>query len=325
MHKLLVICGPTATGKTNLALKLAKKFDGEVISADSRQVYTGFNIGTGKDLPANSEFRVEDYGFKNASVGYYLIDGVKVWGYDLAGPTDEFSVADFERFATPKITKIANEGKLPILVGGTGLYMQAVIDGIDTIVPPNKTLRSLLADLDVDKLYERLALLNATKAASLNISDKKNPRRLIRAIEVADFYVRRNEVVKPLTKYKPNYELLLVGLNAEKPKLNSRISERVKYRLANGFLKEVKALLAQGVTWSDQAMQSLGYKQARQVVEGGQNIEEFVAAWTLSERQYVKRQMTWFNKDKRIIWFDIASVDMPKNVEKLVKKWYSSS
>src|SRR5258708_17897524 len=159
-QKLLVICGPTATGKTRLALDLAKKFDGILISADSRQVYKYMDIGTGKD-------------FKN------------ILGYDLVNPNEEFSVSNYSRLEREEIKKMQNKNLLPILVGGTGLYIKAVIDNIATInVAPDKNLRENLHSKTIDELYEILVKINPEKAESMNESDRKNSRRLVRAIVI---------------------------------------------------------------------------------------------------------------------------------------------
>ena len=141
MNKLLVICGPTSTGKTTLAVDLAKKFNGELISADSRQVYKGMDIGTGKDLPKGAKIKLPWF----QKYGYYELNGVKIWGYDLAAPRHEFNVAQYIKFAERLISDISKRGKTPILVGGTGLYIKAVIDGISTAsIPKNNLLRKNL-------------------------------------------------------------------------------------------------------------------------------------------------------------------------------------
>lgn len=319
--KLLVVCGPTATGKTTLAVKIAGSLNAEIVSADSRQVYKNMDIGTGKDVPKGARFRriSEKIG------GYYTFDGVRIWGYDLVSPKESFSVADYVPIAREIIERIWDKGKLPIIVGGTGLYIQGVVDGIKTAsVPKNESLRKRLEGRGVDELFEQLAQLDPIKAASLNTSDRKNPRRLVRAIEIAQWEVKgkkkkRKKGTKPLDE---DIESLFVGLKGSRRKLCKRIEKRVEERMRQGIKKEIEKLLASGVTWNDQAMDSLGYKQWEEFFEGDRKQENVVKKWKKDECQYAKRQMTWFKKDKRINWFDVFGGKYPENVEKTVKKWY---
>ena len=302
MKKLLVICGPTATGKTALAIKLAKKFDGEIVSADSRQVYKGMDIGMGKEW-----------------------GDVPIHGYDLVDPRREFSVSKYLKFARKILKDIWRRGKLPILVGGTGLYIKGVIDGIPTVeVPRNNELRKRLEEKSADELFESLSQLDAVRAGSMNSSDRKNPRRLVRAIEVAQWNLGHG--VKCLTSdiLHPT-SVLVIGLTAAKEPLNKRIEDRVGERVKAGIKKEIESLLKNGVSWDDQSMMSFGYRQYRDFFEGEVPEEVVVSEWTREEQKYVKRQMTWFKKDKRVGWFDIFEVDYQKKVEKMVAKWYPLS
>lgn len=301
-HKqLLVICGPTATGKTSLALKLARKFNGEIISADSRQIYKGFDIGTGKDLPQIPKW-------------------ARVWGYDLVGPKEEFSVSKYISFAQKALAAIWSKGKLPILVGGTGLYIKAVVDGIPTaFIPKNVELRENLKDKSAEELFESLAQLDSTRAASMNASDRKNPRRLIRAIEVAQWRLSGTEPKRKIVK--PD-SVLFIGLNAPREKMFKVISQRVEKRLEEGLVKEITGLLKSGVSWEDQAMSSLGYRQWRGYFEGKETLPKAAENWLREEQKYAKRQMVWFKRDKRINWFDITTSAFDQKVEKLVEKWY---
>ncbi len=301
MERLLVICGPTATGKTSLAFKLAKKFNGELISTDSRQVYTGMDIGTGKewgDLPT--------------------------WGYDLVDPKKEFSVSQYLKFAVKKINDIQKRNKLPILVGGTGLYIKGVVDGIPTAsVPQNKELRKILEEKSADELYEMLSQIDSTKAASLNFSDKKNPRRLVRAVEVATWMIDNQHKITNLQL--PIYNsVLFIGLTSNKEKLDENINKRVDQRIKMGVKEEVKNLIKNGVNWDNQSMMSLGYRHYRDYFEGAVEEATVIEEWKKDERKYAKRQMTWFKKDKRVVWFDPSSPTYVKNVEKLVKKWFNT-
>lgn len=299
MNKLLVICGPTATGKTSLGILLSKKFNGEIISADSRQVYKGMDIGTGKEWG----------------------DGAKIWGYDLVSPKEEFSVSKYLKFAQKCISDIEKRGKLPILVGGTGLYIKGVIDGIPTVdVPRNKRLRKNLEDRPADQLYEQLSQIDSFKAGSMNFSDKKNPRRLIRAIEVATWMIDNSK--KDLPQNKKIFDALFIGLTAPPILLEERINRRVEDRITYGFEDEVKRLIDSGVDWNDQSMMSLGYRQWRDFAEGAVERETALSEWKKEERKYARRQMVWWRRDGRINWFDINEPKYRKKVENQVKKWY---
>lgn len=319
MYKLLVICGPTGTGKTGLALELAQKYNGEIVSADSRQVYKSMDVGTGKDLPKGAKYKAS--GIKN--LGYYEVEAIKIWGYDLIAPNQEFSVANYARFSKPVIEDILKRGKLPILVGGTGLYIKGVVDGIPTaVVPKNKRLRKNLSQKTPDELFEFLAQQDTIKAASLNVSDRKNPRRLIRAIEVSLWRLKGGRE-KRLFDFK--FRALFIGLSAPREYLFKRIEARVEERIQKGVEKEIRKLLERGLDWKDQAMSSLGYRQWRGYFAGRETKDQAVLEWKKEEKKYAKRQVTWFAKDKRINWFDITGPKWRESVEKLVKKWYSNA
>ena len=301
-NKLLVICGQTGTGKTSLAIYLAKKFDGELISADSRQVYKGLDIGTGKDLKEIEKSKI------------------KIWGYDLIEPKKNFSVGNYIRFAQKVINDIQKRDKLPILVGGTGLFTKGVTDGIPTaFVPRNLKLRKNLEEKDVNELFEILAQLDPIKAGSLNRSDKFNPRRLIRGIEVAAWSLERKA---PRLFKKPKYELLEIGLQTSQDNLSQKIEKRVDKRIKGGVEEEIKDLISSGISWDSQSMTSLGYRQWRGYFESKITKGEVIDNWKKEELRYAKRQLTWFKKDVRINWFDSSKKNFIKNVEKLVKKWY---
>jgi len=342
MNKILVICGPTATGKTKLALRLAEEltsdktelgWKAEIVSADSRQIYEGLDIGTGKDIPTNAKFKlaVSKQGLKLG--GYYQAGQTKIWGYDLIDPKREFSVAQYVKTVDEIIKDIWSRDKLPILVGGTGLYIKAIVEGIPTIsIPKNKRLRKSLEKKNRTDLFERLAQIDSMKAASMNYSDKRNPRRLIRAIEIAQWKMK-NTLKEDILK--KDFSTLTIGLMADKKVLSQRISKRVKTRVKMGQEKEIKKLLKEGVTWKHQSMDSLGYKQWESYFkkhgdrkfpasEIKKDKEEVIKRWEREENQYSKKQMTWFKRDKQINWFDITSHEWPDNVVKLAKEWYKS-
>lgn len=308
MQKILVVCGPTATGKTSLGFKLAKKLDGEIVSSDSRQLYKYMDIGTGKEWQ----------------------DGIKVWGYDLCDPRENYSVSDYFREMKLAIEDIWNRNKLPIIVGGTGLYIKSLIDGIPTVdIPRNESFRQSLDGMSTEELFDKLATLDGTKAASLNQSDSKNNRRLIRAIEVAIWNVEnvteKHSVEKRKKVLDSGVDVLQIGLTTNQEVLFKNIKNRVEKRMNDGFIDEVEMLLKMGVSWKNQSMNTLGYKESEAFFKEGLTYEEFIENWERNEMKYIKRQTTWFKKDKRINWFDIMHSDFPTNVEKLVDKWYSSN
>lgn len=321
--KLLVVCGPTATGKTNLALHLAKVFGGELISADSRQVYKKLDIGTGKDVPENVKCQTSNVKYLDQKICFYEVEGTKIWGYDLIEPTKEFSVGQYLKIATQIIKNIRSRNKLPILVGGTGLYIKGVVDTIPTAsIPQNKSLRKSLESKKANELFEILTRLNPIKAASMNISDKKNSRRLVRAIEVTENVKIRGK--KEKNRKSTEKDVLFVGLRTSIKKLRERVEMRVQKRIGQGLEKEIEDLLSFGIDWNHQAMNSLGYKQWKGYFERTKTKENVVEDWIQDERNYVKRQLTWFKREKRINWFDISMADWQENIEKLVSSWYST-
>jgi len=310
MKKLLVICGPTATGKTSLGLYLAKKFQGEIISADSRQVYKGMDIATGKDIGRGKWIK-----------GHWEIEGIPLWLLDIVEPNEEFSVAHFADLAWEKIKDIWQRKKLPILVGGTGFYIKAIIEDIPSKgIPPNWLLRGQLELKSVDSLFEELAELDSFRAGQVNSSDRQNKRRLIRAIEVARWRVS-NRLQE--TKKLPQFDFLLIGLSTPLKNLYQKIDKRVDEHLQMGAENEVKKLLEKGFSWGLPSMSAMGYQEWRPFLDGKVKIEEILARWKFNEHAYARRQMTWFRKDRRIKWFDIQKKRWQDRVEKEVFIWYT--
>lgn len=324
MKKLLVICGPTGTGKTSLALRLASKFKGDIVSADSRQVYRNMDIGTGKDLPKNARWQAQSAKLGKQS-GYYKIDDVRLWGYDVVNPGHEFSVSLYLKIVSKAIKLIWDEGKLPILTGGTGLYIKGVVDGISSSwVPKNPKLRIVLDEKTADELFENLAQTDPIKAASLNKSDKRNLRRLVRAIEIAQWEIdhKGGQDTPSIGHYA---DVLFIGLTATREELLRNVKERIDKRITQGLEKEIKSLLKKKISWNSQSMQTLGYREWKGYFSGRKLKTEVVNEWKKNEKNYIKRQLTWFKKDKRIKWFDIKSEGFPANIEKAVEEWYISS
>jgi len=295
-RKLLIICGPTAVGKTKLGLKLAKRFNGEIISADSRQVYQGMDIGTGKD-------------------------NLKTWLVDVVEPSFRFNVADYQKRAKTAIDEILKKGKLPIIVGGTGFYIKAITEGIETIgVGPDWELRTKLSNCQINELQITLEKLDPDRFRRMNESDRQNPRRLIRAIEIA-------QAVGQNTKYKiqnTNKDTLFIGLTAPNEILYPRIDQRVEERIKAGLEEEIKNLLKKGYNWENSALgTTLAYSEWRDFFENKKDKFEIIKKWKFDEHGYARRQMTWFKKNKKINWFDITDNLWQEKVEKKVNNWYS--
>lgn len=295
MNQLLCIVGPTGTGKTKLALHLASLFPSILISADSRQVYRGMDIVTGKDHP----------------------EGIDLLGVDLVDPTEPCSVSVWYDAVMPPIIHAWGEGKLPIVVGGTGLYVKALISGIPTIkIPLNPALRKSLARLTVQELQAKLQTLDHPKFAQLNSSDVHNPRRLIRAIEVA------LSPLSPLESNISSLESYIIGLHYfDNSNYGSKVRQRVLARLRLGALKETDQLLT---TSTPQALTALGYRSLAAHLRGELTHQQMVDSWVHDELAYSKRQMTYFRKLKDVRWYDAATLK-PDIVATQVKAWYDKS
>lgn len=285
MTKILIICGPTSTGKTQLAAGLAKKFFGELISADSRQVYQEMDIVTGKDQPK----------------------GVKIHGLDLVKPDEEFSVAHFVKYAVGLINQIIKRKKLPIVVGGTGLYINSLIKPPKTLlVKPDWRLRKQLDKKSVKELQRQLIRLNALRFEQMNHSDQLNPRRLIRAIEVEKFQ-QGPTFPAERTDFK-KFDTLWIGLTAEKKILDKWIAKRVQTRVKAGAIQEwqkLKTKYKQGLP----SMSGIGYRQLPDI-----------GLWITAEQRYARRQLTYLKSNKQIHWFNLGKIG---DIAKLVEAWYT--
>ncbi len=317
MNKVLVVCGPTAVGKTSVAVSLAGKLNGEIVSADSRQAYKGLDVGTGKDIPKNSKFHILNSKFSNFNIGYCEISKVPVWLLDVVLPKYQFNVADWLKCANVVIKDIWKRGKLPIVVGGTGFYIKALVDGIGSLgIRPDKKLRRKLEELSIEQLQNKLKKLALGVWKKMNSSDRANMRRLIRKIEIS--LSGNIEKAKPM---KADY--LMIGLSAPRRIIYQRIDQRVKQRLAKGLIEEIKDLLKQGVSWEDPGMDTLAYKEFRDYFATKKGLSQAIERWRFDEHRYARRQLTWFKKDQRIEWFDITIDNWQNRMERLIIKWYS--
>lgn len=319
MNKLLIILGPTATGKTDLAISLARKFDGEVVACDSRQVYKGLDIGTGKHPSAlrQLEDKVQSKNLKKGK-GFWEIGSIKVWMYDIVSLRKQYTVADYVKDARVVLDDIKKRGKVPILVGGTGLYEKALIEGLSSLQAPlDKKLRDKLTNLSLKQLQKKLQKVSPKKWELLNNSDRNNPRRLIRAIELLS---AKDQV--PSIQEK-RFDTLKIGLNAPRDILYEKINKRVYIWIEEGIVDEVKNLRKRGV--SKKRFRALGLEYAVVVdyLDGKINIEEMIERMQTKVRQYAKRQNVWFKKEKDITWFDVTTSDYEDRIVKQVSNWYN--
>lgn len=346
MNKVLYIIGPTATGKTSLALELAKKFNGDLISADSRQVYQGMDIGTGKDLPSSFKYvssvgghetlslKKESFDFAQEKINRYTDGKINIWGLDLVKPDEEFSVVHFVRFALPVIQHIWKKNKLPIVVGGTGLYVRALRNYLPEIFTTrNLYLRKQLAKHSVIELQHDLEKRDPDKFSRMNDSDQKNPRRLIRAIEQSVNQITDREFLHNYQTFIKEADELTIGLTVELPTLYKRIDKRVDKRLAQGMVDEVKRLVGQGYRWDLPSMSGLGYREWQPYTpllndSPNVHIDEDIKLkikdlWKLHEKQYAKRQLTWFKKETDVKWFSITEKKVNEQIVTTVGQWYN--
>ena len=295
LKKLIVILGPTASGKSELTIKLAKKFNGETVSADSRQVYKGMDIGTGKITKKEMK-----------SIPHYLLD--------VASPKRRFTVVQHRKLALKAINKIFEKGKVPIPCGGTGFYIQAVVDGVVIPeVPPDWELRKKLEKKLVEELYKILKKLDPNRAKTI---EKKNKRRLIRALEIV---IKTKKPVPGLKKNPLPYPVLMLGIKKEKKELKKLIKKRFLKWLKIGLIAEVKKLRKSGLSWKKIEDFGIHYRIIAKYLQKELNYQEMIENSLKELQNYAKRQMTWFKRDERIHW-----VKNQKEAEKLVKEFLPS-
>lgn len=298
-QKIIVVLGPTASGKSELAVKIAKKFGGEVISADSRQVYKGMDIGTGKVTKKEM-----------AKIPHHLLD--------VASPKKQFTVAQYKKLSEKAIKKIHGHGKIPIICGGTGFYIQTIIDNIAIPeVKPDAKLRTELEKKSAKELFNQLKKLDPRRAKNI---DKNNRRRLIRALEII---IKSGKKI-PILKSEPKYEALIIGVKRNAKELKELIKTRLLKRLKQGMIKEVINLKKFGLSWKRLEDFGLEYRYVAYYLQNKLSYNEMIEKLQKEIEHYAKRQMTWFSahggsasggkKDKKIHW-----IKNQKEAGKLVK------
>ena len=303
---MIIITGQTATGKTKLAFDFAKKYNGEIINFDARQIYKKLDIITVKDIDKKKDKfslwkKVQDF-----EICYYLKDGIRLWLYDIVFPNQYFSSFSYVSLCQKVIEKIEKEGKKPILVGGSYFYLKHLLYGFDYKAPPDFSLREKLEKLSVDDLQNILKEEKKEFFEALNESDRKNKRRLIRRIEIARF-LKKNPSFEKKEKEGLFYKVKkFIGLRfSDKNLLRKKIEERVKKRLKMEALSEVFNLLKEGYQPYDFGLKTIGYKQLIPVVLKKKDLNEAISLWMKAEVLYAKRQYTFMKKDKNIEWREI--------------------
>lgn len=281
------IVGPTASGKSEYAVRLAKKIGGEIISVDSRQIYRGMDIGTGK-VPGKFQ--------TTRSKKIYLYKTIPHYGIDIASPKRQYSVAQFQSYAKKAIADILKRGKVPILCGGTMHWMDAVVyDQQLPEVKPNTALRKKLEKKSVTELFMMLKKHDPKRAKSI---DPKNPRRLIRGLEI----VMSTGKPVPITKQSSPYTVRWIGLKPKDEVLHKKIEKRLEARLKQGMIAETKKLHTSGVSWKRLESFGLEYKYCALFLQGKINKKELFEQTSSAIKKYSKRQMTWWKRNKNIQW-----------------------
>jgi tRNA dimethylallyltransferase len=281
-NKAIVLVGPTASGKTSFGIKLAEKFFGEIISADSRQVYKGMDVGTGKDL-ADYTFLNEDN--KKVEIPYHLID--------VAAPGEEFNLAKYLKLANEALDDIVKRGKLPIIVGGSGLYVQALVDNYAiSESKPDKEKRAELEKMEKDELYSLIEEKYPKFAKRINNSDKNNPRRLVRYLEILDGDKKINKKIE-----HPKFDFLVLGKKISQEKLKDNIYKRLIFRLEEEkMVDEIKKLHKDGLSWEKLDRLGLEYRYVSSYLRKKITYQEMVDKLFREIRKFSKRQNTWFKR-----------------------------
>ena len=297
-NRSILIAGPTAVGKSELALRLAEKIGGEIIAVDSMQVYRGLDIGTAKPSAA-----------ERARVPHHLLD--------VAELTESFDAARFVALAEKAVGEITSRGRVPILCGGTGLYFKAFLDGLGEAPPSDATLRADLEAAPLEKLLEELRVCDPQTFATI---DQKNPRRVIRAVEVIRLTGRKfsDQRAEWNSGLGTRDSGLFFGLSRTAPDLRARIDTRVDELFRRGLVEETRALLERGLAQNPTAMQAIGYRQVVEHLRGERSLKETIELVKTRTRQFAKRQLTWFRKHAQLEWLELAPESSVDAVVKLI-------
>ena len=304
MNKIVAVAGPTAVGKTKFAIEIAKKFNGEIVSCDSMQLYKYMDIGSAK--PTEEEI---------AQVKHHLIDFID--------PRDDFSVAQYQSLAKKAIKDILNQEKLPVISGGTGLYLNSIIYEMDFSrscrdIDYRKELEHIAAQQGSQALHNMLE--RADKEASLSIHPN-NTKKIIRALERIHQGEEKIKAFKDIKQETRDYDTVIIGLTRNRQELYERINQRVDVLMQTGLLDEVKALLDKGLTPEHISMKAIGYKEIMDYFLGKYDLETAVDKVKKNTRHYAKKQLTWFRRYDKIKWYNISDFNDDEDALESIVKW----
>ncbi len=300
---LVIIVGPTAVGKTDISIEIAKKLNGEIVSADSMQIYKYLNIGSAK--PTHEEMQ---------EIKHYLIDEID--------PRDEFSVSEYKALAKKYIKEITSKNKLPIAAGGTGLYVNSLIYEMDfSNASSNKEIRDKLT-----KEYQEYGseyLHNKLKEVDIKASQRIHPNNLQKVIRALEIFYTTGDSIKDFSSElveSQDYNYILIGLNRDREELYERVNKRVGIMIDDGLIEEVKSLVNMGLKAEDISMKGIGYKEIIGYLHGDYDLDRAVYLIKRNTRRYAKRQLTWFKRYKKMKWFNLdESADKEKNISNIIE------
>ena len=300
--KGIVLAGPTGVGKTDLSLKLAKILNADIISADSAQVYKEMNIGTAK-------IKEEE------------MNGIKHYMLDVLEPNKKYSVGEYQRAVDKILAEKEKEEKIVILTGGTGLYINSIVNGLSALPESNPKLRDELMNLSIDELYEKLLKLDPKASETIH---KNNKKRVERAVEVCLMTGQKFSVLSKQNIKNNNYDFLKVCLTRDREILYKRIDKRVEIMMNDGLLEEVKTLYKKYGGEILRKINIIGYTQIIDYIEGKISLETAVELIKRDSRRYAKRQMTWFNNDKEYLWFDLEKQSEDEILKAITEQFTTS-
>lgn len=304
MNKIIALAGPTAVGKTKFAIKLADEFDGEIVSCDSMQLYKYMDIGSAKPTPEEME-----------QARHHLVD--------MIDPREEFSVAEYQRLAKQAISDIFSRGKLPVISGGTGLYLNSLLYDMDfSAAPQDQAYRQELAEIAEkqgdDVLHSMLAEQDPQAAAAIHPNNRKKVIRALERLREGEGRVRPFSGIKNETK---DYDVLLIGLTRERAELYDRINRRVDILVEQGLFDEVEKLRDMGLTAENISMKGIGYKEILDCFSGKYSRDETIDTIKKNTRHYAKKQLTWFRRYDKMNWYNISEFDNDDNAAGVIAAW----